>query len=78
VFGEQRTLLGEELAMSIWGILLIVLIVLALSGTGYGYTYGPGGAPAPYVAPLGGLAGLLLVVLILLWFTGALVVVPGP
>jgi hypothetical protein len=34
--------------------------------------------PAPYVAPLGGVAGLLLVILIVLYFTGAFTVVPGP
>jgi hypothetical protein len=61
--------------MSLGTILLIVLLVLLLTsagGYGYGRWYaGPLGAgPAPYANPLGILAALLIILLIIGLFTG--------
>jgi Na+/H+ antiporter NhaC len=57
--------------MSIWAIVLIVVLIVALSGTGYGYAYRDPAGPAPaYTNPLGGIAALILVVLLVLWLTG--------
>jgi len=58
--------------MGIVTILLIVLVVLALGGFGYGRYYAsPVGEPAPgYANPLGVVAAVLVVLLILWLLTG--------
>jgi hypothetical protein len=48
---------------------------MALGGTGYGYYGGP--APAPYANPLGMLAAVIVVLLILMFVFGW-GTVPGP
>ena len=66
--------------MGIVTIALIVLIILAFGGFGYGRWYaGPLGGPAPgYASPLG-LVAAILVLLLLLWlFTGGLYMHLGP
>jgi hypothetical protein len=68
-----------EKTMGLLTILLIVLIVLALGGFGYGRYYaGPVGEPAPgYANPLGILAAVL-VVLLILWLLGGPYLHVGP
>ncbi|QDU74698.1 hypothetical protein Pan97_17110 [Bremerella volcania] len=57
--------------MTLWIILLIVVMLVALSGASYGYASRPADGPYPaYTAPLGGLASLLLIGLIVLLVLG--------
>ena len=66
--------------MGIVTIALIVLIILALGGIGYGRYYaGPVGEPVPgYANPLGLVAAVLVVLLILWLLTGGLYLHLGP
>lgn len=53
--------------MTLWIILLIVVMLVAFSGASYGYASRPMNGPYPvYMAPLGGLASLILIGLVVL------------
>ena len=54
-------------------ILLIVLLIILLGGGGGYYAHGRYGAPG-----LGGVLGLVLVILLVLWLVGALTSTVGP
>lgn len=57
----------------LWIILLVVMMLIALSGASYGYAARPMDGPYPiYTAPLGGLASLILVGLIVFFIIGML------
>ena len=59
--------------MTLWIILLIVVMLVAFSGAGYGYASRPMDGPYPiYTAPLGGLASLILIGLLVLFVLGML------
>ncbi|WP_147274404.1 hypothetical protein [Bremerella cremea] len=59
--------------MTLWIILLIVVMLIAFSGAGYGYASRPMNGPYPvYTAPLGGLASLILIGLLVLFVLGML------
>ena len=59
--------------MTLWIILLIVVMLVAFSGASYGYASRPMDGPYPvYMAPLGGLASLILVWLVVLLALGML------
>ncbi|PQO34727.1 hypothetical protein DTL21_14600 [Bremerella cremea] len=59
--------------MTLWIILLIVVMLVAFSGASYGYASRPMDGPYPvYMAPLGGLASLLLIGLVVLFILGAM------
>ncbi len=59
--------------MTLWIILLIVVMLVAFSGASYGYASRPMDGPYPvYMAPLGGLASLILVGLVVLLALGML------
>lgn len=57
----------------LWIILLVVVMLVALSGASYGYAARPMDGPYPvYTAPLGGLASLILVGLVVFFLIGML------
>lgn len=59
--------------MTLWIILLIVVMLVAFSGAGYGYASRQMDGPYPiYTAPLGGLASLILIGLLVLFVLGML------
>ena len=67
-------------------LLLLIIVILALGSWGYGsYTVRPGpgvtepvGGPAPWVNPIGAIGLLLLIVLLVVLFTGFRFGVGGP
>ncbi|MEW4454188.1 hypothetical protein AB1L30_16055 [Bremerella sp. JC817] len=59
--------------MTLMVIILVVVMFLALSGASYGYASRPVDGPYPvYMAPLGGLASLLLLALVVVLVMGML------